>query len=71
MGGGTIKIAGVMKGFFGDYEQIQLLQNQASTPGPPIPVSTGNTGIALVVPAKFISEILHSPPLESLRQKHP
>jgi hypothetical protein len=71
VGGSTIKIAGVMKGFFGDLEQIRLLQNQAATPGPPIPVSSGNTGIALVVPAKFISEILHSPALETLRQKHP
>ncbi len=66
-----IKIAGVMKGFFGDYEQIQLLQNQAATPGPPIPVSNGNTGVALIVPAKFISEILHSPALEALRKKNP
>jgi hypothetical protein len=66
-----IKIAGVMKGFFGDFEQIKLLQNQAAISGPPIPVSTGNTGIALIVPAKFIAEILHSPALEVQRQKHP
>jgi hypothetical protein len=72
VGSPSIKIAGVMKGFFNDFEQIQLLQNQAAVPGgPPIPVSTGNAGVALIVPAKFISEILHSPALEALRKKNP
>jgi hypothetical protein len=71
LGALPIKIAGVMKGFFGDYEQIQFLQNQAAVPGPPVPVSNGNTGVALVVPAKFITEILHSRALEALRQRNP
>jgi hypothetical protein len=42
-----------------------------SRTGQKIPVSNGNSGIAFVVPARFISEILHSPQLENLRQKHP
>jgi hypothetical protein len=74
LGPRPIKIAGVMRGFFGDFEPVQLLQTQTGVqaqPGAPIPVSNGNSGIAFVVPARFISEILHLPELESLRQKHP
>src|SRR5260370_33652541 len=72
VGGQTIKIAGVMKGFFGDRELIQFLENNNNTAaGVPIPVSNGNSGIAFVVPAKFISEILHSEALERRHQKHP
>jgi hypothetical protein len=73
LGPRPIKIAGVMRGFFGDYEPIQLLPTQTAAQGQPgqsIPVSNGNSGIAFVVPARFISEILHSPELENLRQKH-
>jgi len=68
LSGPIVKIAGLMRGFFGDAEQIQLLQTQIATSKPPIPVSLGNTGIAFVVPAKFISEILHSPDLNYIRQ---
>jgi hypothetical protein len=74
LGPRPIKIAGVMRGFFGDFEPIQLRQTQTAVqaqPGQSIPVSNGNSGIAFVVPARFISEILHSADLESLRQKHP
>jgi hypothetical protein len=74
LGPRPIKIAGVMRGFFGDFEPIQLLQKQTSAqdqPGQKIPVSNGNSGIAFVVPAKFISEILHSADLESLRKNNP
>lgn len=74
LGPRPIKIAGVMRGFFGDVEPIQLLQAQTAVqdqPGQKIPVSSGNSGIAFVVPAKFISEILHSPELENFRKKHP
>ncbi|MEO7028927.1 MAG: hypothetical protein ABI147_05950 [Acidobacteriaceae bacterium] len=72
VGPGRLKIAGVMKGFFEDFEQIRLLENPAAAGGgQPIPVSNGNTGIALIVPAKFISEILHSDALENLRKKNP
>lgn len=71
LGPPVTKIAGVMKGFFGDIEQIGLLQPPTAVPAQGVPVSKGNTGIALVVPAKFIKEILHSPALESVRQRKP
>jgi hypothetical protein len=71
LGPRPIKIAGLMRGFFGDYEPIQLAQTPTSAPGLTIPVSNGNAGIAFVVPAKFISEILHSADLESLRKNNP
>jgi hypothetical protein len=64
-----IKIAGVMKGFFGDIEPIALLQPPTAVPNQGIPVSNGNSGIALVVPAKFIREILNSPALDAPRQR--
>lgn len=67
VGSPTMKIAGVMRGFFGDLEQIKLLENPSAT-GTPIPVSTGNSGIAFVIPAKCISEILHSTALEGRRK---
>jgi hypothetical protein len=69
LGPPVIKIAGVMKGFFGDIEPIGLLQPPTAVPNQGIPVSQGNTGIALVVPAKFIKEILDSPALETIRQR--
>ncbi|HEV2619837.1 MAG TPA: hypothetical protein VGU23_07850, partial [Acidobacteriaceae bacterium] len=64
-----IKIAGVMKGFFGDIEPIGLLQPSTALPNQAIPVSKENSGIALVVPAKFIKEILDSPALDAIRQR--
>ena len=74
LGPRPIKVAGVMRGFFGDAEPLQLRQVHTTAqeqPGQPIVVSNGNSGIAFVVPAKFISEILHSPELEHARQTHP
>jgi hypothetical protein len=68
LGPPNIKIAGVMRGFFGDPEQILFAENPSAANGPPIPYSKGNTGIAFVVPAHFISEILHSEILEARRQ---
>jgi len=69
LGPPVIKIAGVMKGFFGDIEPIGLAQAQTAVPDQAIPVSKGNTGIAFVVPAKLIKTILDSPGLDAVRQK--
>jgi hypothetical protein len=70
VGAAPIKIAGVMKGFFGDIEPILSAQitSQVGQPGQTIAVSKSNTGIAVVVPAAHIKEILRSPELESIRQ---
>ena len=70
LGPPNIKIAGVMRGFFGDAELILFAENPTAANGPPIPYSQGNTGIAFVVPAHFISEILHSEILEGRRQQN-
>lgn len=67
MGYLPVKIAGVMKGFYGDLEPIQLAQVTQQR-RQVMPVSQSNTGIAVVVPAKYIKEILHSPELEAMRQ---
>jgi len=66
----TVKIAGVMKGFFGDIEPILAAQvtGQNDQAVRTIPVSKSNTGVAVVVPAAHIKEILHSVELEKLRQ---
>ena len=56
-----------MKGFFSDVEPIQLAQTAGVQPQT-IPVSTGNSGIAVVTPAHFIKEILHSDELEAKRK---
>jgi hypothetical protein len=66
----NIKIAGVMRGFFGDAERILFAENPTAAGAPPVPLSKGNTGIAFVVPAHFISEILHSEILERRRQQN-
>lgn len=64
----TIKIAGIMRGFFGDFEPLQLVDAPTAADVPKIPVSNGNAGIAFVVPAKSISEVLHSASLENRRK---
>ena len=69
LGPAVIKIAGVMKGFFGDLEPITMAQT-AST-GQQIPASQQNSGIAIVIPAEHIREILDSPELASKRQPAP
>jgi hypothetical protein len=70
LGPPNIKIAGVMRGFFGDAERILFAENPTAASAPPVPLSKGNTGIAFVVPAHFISEILHSEILEKRRQRN-
>jgi hypothetical protein len=66
----VIKVAGVMKGFFGDVEPILMAQT-TSTTGHIIPLSKGNSGIAIVVPADHVREILDSQALENRRHPHP
>jgi hypothetical protein len=66
LGPPILKIAGVMKGFFGDIEPVQLAE-VATTPTHTVPVSTGNSGISAVVPAQKVREILHSAKLENNR----
>lgn len=70
IGSPTIKVAGVMKGFFGDIEPIMMAQT-ASANGNSVPVSKENSGIAIVVPADHIRKILDSEPLISKRNPHP
>jgi hypothetical protein len=64
--GNFIKVAGVMKGFFGDIEPIMMAQT-ASASVNNIPVSKENSGIAIVVPADHIRQILDSQLLASKR----
>jgi hypothetical protein len=67
LGQQPIKIAGVMKGFFGDIEPIMLVQPTDLVPQV-VPVSQSNSGIAVVIPAAHIREILHSDALERQRR---
>jgi hypothetical protein len=66
LGPPIIKVAGVMKGFFSDVEPVKVAQ-AASIGNQIVPVSIGNAGIAVVVPAQKIEDILHSAALESQR----
>jgi hypothetical protein len=61
-----IKVAGVMKGSFNDVEPVKAAQ-VASTGNQIVPVSIANAGIAVVVPAEKVEDILHSAALESRR----
>jgi hypothetical protein len=63
-----LKVAGVMKGFFGDLEPILLAQTASNSQSRP--VSKENSGIAVVVPAEHVSEILHSDAMEHQRILH-
>lgn len=62
----VLKVAGVMQGFFGDIEPIQLAR-PTNEQGPSVPVSQSNSGIAVVIPAQHIRNILDSPVLKALR----
>lgn len=62
IGNPILKLAGVMKGYFGQKTPIEVINTKAS-----IAVSVNNIGIAAVTPSYFIREILESPELKRLR----
>ncbi len=62
-----VKIGGVMKGFFVDFEPVLSAGPTADAKSDSI--SRGNSGIAIVVLAEHIRQILHSEELEQSRRK--
>jgi hypothetical protein len=56
-----MKLAGIMKGFFGEQQQIQFIETVK------VPVASSNLGIAAVIPAYKLHEILFSENLKKLR----
>src|ERR1035438_9238478 len=60
-----VKLAGVMKGFFVDFEPVLSFGTTAHTKS--VSVSQSNSGIAIVVPAEHIRQILHSEAIEQSR----
>jgi len=67
LGAPLMKIVGLMKGCFNDVEPIKAVQ-AAAVGNQVVPVSVGNAGIAVVVPAYLIREVLHYPDLENRRK---
>jgi len=59
LGPPTIKIAGVMEGYYQDLTPITVVQ-PASSDNQMIPVSAQNAGIAVVIPAQKVRDILNS-----------
>lgn len=57
----VLKLAGIMKGFFGERRPIQLMETAR------IPVAVSNVGIAAVVPAYLLYDILFGKELSTLR----
>lgn len=55
-------LAGIMKGYFADTQEIKIIDAK------PVPISQQNNGIAAVVPAFFLHEILFSDELMNLRK---
>lgn len=56
-----LKLAGIMKGYFGENSPIKIIETQKT------PVSDRNLGIAAVVPSYFLEEILFSAELIKIR----
>ncbi len=56
-----LKLAGIMKGYFGENSPIKIIETQK------IPVSDRNLGIAAVVPSYFLEEILFSEEMKKRR----
>jgi hypothetical protein len=61
VGSPVLKLAGIMKGFVGERRPIELVQTSV------IPVSVTNIGIAGIVPAYQLNEILFSNELKNKR----
>ncbi len=57
----VLKLAGVMKGYFGELEPIAVIDTR------PVPASKLNSGIAAVTPAYKLHDILYAAELERLR----
>jgi hypothetical protein len=55
-------LAGIMMGSFLDAQELRIAQRN------PVPVSVANAGIAAVVPAHYLEDILQSPRLVALRK---
>jgi hypothetical protein len=63
----VIKLAGIMKGYFGQSSPLKFVQ----TPTAAIPLSTQNVGIAAVTPSYLLHDILFSDELKKFRADHP
>lgn len=61
VGSPGLKLAGIMKGYFGENSPIKIIDTQKT------PVSDRNLGIAAVVPSYFLEEILFGSELTRLR----
>ncbi|WOD42517.1 S1 family peptidase [Hwangdonia lutea] len=61
VGNPELKLAGIMKGYFGESSPIKIIETQK------IPVSDRNLGIAAVVPSYFLEEILFGTELKNIR----
>ncbi|MEF3078856.1 S1 family peptidase [Winogradskyella poriferorum] len=61
VGNPELKLAGIMKGYFGEKSPIKIIETQR------IPVSDRNLGIAAVVPSYFLEEILLGTELKKQR----
>ena len=58
-----ILLAGVVKGYFGDWSQVQMINSAA------VPVVRQNTGVAAIVPASYLAEILFSREEKEIRKQ--
>ena len=56
-------LAGIMQGYFNDAQKVEFIQTQAT------PISLQNMGIAAIVPAYKLYEILFSEKLTNVRAK--
>lgn len=66
--GNKLLLAGVMKGTFRDPSKVEFVSTDANTDLTPI--SLQNMGIAAVVPAQKLYDILFSPELIKFREEH-
>lgn len=60
-GGVKLMLAGVVKGFFRNWSEIQVVNTKQTS------IAPENNGIAAVIPAYYLKEILYSPELTQLR----